>query len=768
MKNTVLRKIGLFFPCSVLVAGALWGQSVNGMSSDRELVIRGQVFDAETLRPLANTNIVVEDVRNGKVVAGTATARNGSFLLRLAPQPSLRLIVRRIGYEPYRIDEVQTLGSPKAGFVQIPLRPAVIKAEEVVVTASRHEQTAQMAPASVAVVTAGDLRASPVRTFDQVLERVPGITVFRSSGVSVQSLSIRGSSDVAGGGVGNRVLLTIDGRPALTADTGGALWSLVPLGSVEQVEVVKGAFSSLYGSTAMGGVINVITRRPAYRSMTHIRIGAGFFEQPAPAIRFRERPGISSEIALNHSGQRGRLSYFVDAGRKQSDGHAENTSYEFYTFFAKLMIDLRKNRNLEVSTGATISDNAFPHTWLNALQPLRVRSVFHDDRQEKRVYSADVHYWAIPNANLKYATRFYAYRNASRSFFNEKDTSWQRTGNQPLGLMTRVDADKFGSLTQVNYLAGEQHAIIAGLDLQLDRVRSAPDTVMYGNRQANNFAIYLQHEWQPGSALTLTSGLRYDRNHLIGGTTLSQLSPKIALLYRPFSRTAFRLLFGQAFRAPSIAERFFQRELNGGTLFKPNPGLRAERMDFSLEAGLRSRLGDQFEFDLAYFRYRYKDMIFWEEISAEEGVIYTLYQVRNLNRALLQGAEASVYFHRGRGIRAAVSYTFTDARDQSPNRVDDTLPYRAKHALFASFTASQGRFHLNLSGRYQSEIKEVFLYPLDAPDAFFVAHAKLGVALSKKTTLELAAQNLFDTAYEELARYRMPGRNWFLTIGYRL
>src|SRR5690606_6490425 len=97
---------------------------------------------------------------------------------------------------------------------------------------------------------------------------------------NVQSLSIRGSSEVAGGGIGNRVLLLLDGRPAITPESGGALWNLVPLGALERIEVIKGAYSSLFGSSAMGGIVNLITRLPDTVAHTDISISGGFYEPP--------------------------------------------------------------------------------------------------------------------------------------------------------------------------------------------------------------------------------------------------------------------------------------------------------------------------------------------------------------------------------------------------------------------------------------------------------------------------------------------------------
>jgi outer membrane receptor for ferrienterochelin and colicin len=142
------------------------------------------------------------------------------------------------------------------------MQPEVYLTDEVVVSASRKTQSLSLAPASVGIVDRVDLQQNGIRSFDDAFHNINGIQVTRSSGSNVQALSIRGASEIAGGGIGNRVLLLLDGRPAITPESGGALWNLVPLGAIERIEVIKGAYSSLFGSSAMGGVINVITRIP--------------------------------------------------------------------------------------------------------------------------------------------------------------------------------------------------------------------------------------------------------------------------------------------------------------------------------------------------------------------------------------------------------------------------------------------------------------------------------------------------------------------------
>ncbi len=717
-------------------------------------VISGWVYDAESMEPVASANVFLDSL-----FISTTTTTDGRFEILHVPPATYRLVARRIGYKTY-VEENLRISSSELISRSIMLQPAELKAEEIIVTATRREQTAQMAPASVAILNINDLRNRSIVTFDQALEMVPGISVHRSAGISVQSLSIRGSSDVAGGGIGNRVLLMIDGRPALASDSGGALWSLVPINFIDRVEVVKGAFSSLYGSTAMGGVINVITRHPTYSSVTTVDIGYGFYQKPHTSLRHTDRTAWQSQFDLSHSGNRESIGYLISLSRKQSDGYSENSAYEFYSVFGKVLYDFNRVRNLELSFGASLAENDYPHTWLSNLQPLRVLPKYRDDRQKKINYSVDLLYRAVPGARVKYSSRFYFYRKAARSYFNRDDPLLSIPGNEPYGLKTVIDADKFGNITQLDYYLNERNYLISGLDVQIDHVNSSPDTIMFGNHQVDNIALYIQDEAELIPGLKATLGLRYDWNHLAGGSTLGQISPKLALVYSPQEYIAFRTLLGQAFRAPSIAERFFRQELGGGTLFKPNPGLKAERMDFSLETGMRWRLNDFAEVDIAYFHYHYRDLIYWVEISAEEGVTYTLFQVRNLNRALMKGVETEINLRWKPYFSTSLSYVYLNAKDRSENRLDDLLAYRMRHLLFFSMDGHIGRFTLNLNGRYRSKVDEVFLYPLEAPDAFVVVNMKASIHLGKLLHLWTAVNNLFDKQYEELARYRMPGRNW--------
>lgn len=722
-------------------------------------VISGRVLDAVTNEPVSYCGIAIDTTG----IQGISD-KMGCFVLGSIPPGTYRILFSHVSYIPFK--KRYTLKTGENSIGDIGLEPMVVQMNPIVVTAARKEQTVKMAPASITVLGSREIDDKQVSTFDQALETAPGVYAFRSTPISVQSLSIRGSSDVAGGGVGNRVLLLVDGRPALTSDSGGAFWSLVPTNFIDRVEIVKGAFSSLYGSTAMGGVVNVITRRPT-TSSTRLDFKMGFFEKAPPDIRYTEDTPMQNEVQLDHSGRKGDVGYLFSASRKHSDGHAEGTRYEFYTAYLKTLYDISPARHLELALVGGVADNDYPHSWLSSAQPLKLREKYTDDRQEKSYFSADLHYWAVFESRLKYSTRVYYDRQDRISFFNEDDVLGSLPGNEPFGTRTNIDGEKIGVIAQADLYLQNNRNVTAGFDVQVDNVESSPESLLYGDRQINNFAVFAQSDLEIGSGVSVTLGGRYDWNHLVAGKTLEQFSPKLGIVWSPASHVSFRALYGRAFRAPTIAERFLREEIGGGVSFVTNPQLKAERMDLSAEIGARWNPWGSLQLDGAAFRYEYEDLIYWQNISDEMGVDYPLYQVRNLNSALMQGVELTLSCTWNDHFKFSSNYTYLNAKDRSPDRVDDVLAYRPEHTFRISSALIWDRAVVRVDSRYRSEIKEVFLFPLQAPQEYWLSNISGRYLLNNHLILTAKANNIFNKQYEELARYRMPGRNYMFGVSLR-
>lgn len=633
---------------------------------------------------------------------------------------------------------------------------------EVVVTASQRSQAIKLAPVSIGVITNKQLLERQITTFDQAFDDMPGVVVTRSSGANVQAFSIRGASEVAGGGIGNRVLLLIDGRPALSPESGGALWNLVPVSSIERIEVVRGAYSSLYGSSAMGGVVNVITRRPDEKPLTRVHFNYGAYGA-APASTGYRRYNDFHGFDLSHSRRVGKFSYLLDGSWKSDDGHKEKTGFDLYNFFGKAIWAFNPKHQLQFSANANRMYSDAPATWLSRRQAYSAAEYKLDDFQDRREFNADLFYTARPSERLKLSTRLYHYRNASLFSFDGdpgNDSTNVNFGKQIVKSYS-VRTRRLGNVSQAEWLVGENHCVIAGIDIKGDYVLGTPDTFLYGEHYALGTGVYLQDEFSLAERVTITAGMRYDHYQIFGSVQESNVSPKVAMLYQARSNLSVRMLLAQAFRDPPIAERFIKFEQGGGLRFQPNPGLRPERLILSAEIGAKYNPVPGGTLDVSFFYNRYNNLISFQQLS--NPLEQLLYQVVNLKEALMQGVEISYRQHWDERLSLQLSYTFLDARDISAGRLNDALAYKVRHSLGASATARHKGFVLNLNARYRSRIEEVFIYPGSEPDAVFVANTKLSYAFSKGYTAYVAVNNLNNAQYEELERYRMPGRSF--TVG---
>jgi iron complex outermembrane receptor protein len=710
--------------------------------------VKGTVEDVETKEPIAGANVLVLGTSLKAV-----TDDHGHYSIYNLRDGTYDIKASHVAYTA-EVKRDISLDAGKTEIVDFQLARSVIEIPEIIVRTERIEQTSRSATGTVNVLSADEIARVNASTFDQALESVPGVMPSRSAGTATNSMSIRGSSDMRGGGVGNRVLLLIDGRPAITADTGGANWSLLPLDVIERVEVVKGALSPLYGSNAMGGVVNFITRSPTDFRSTKLNMGWGYFDRPPELMQYSDQRSYFGDIGLVHSNSYRDLGYIFSLSGKRSDGYRQNTDFSLYNAYGKLQYTNQRDLKLALSLSRTSLERGYPHIWLldstpPYLHPLKIAYEKTNDRQEKQVWDFDLFLSSPIGSNLKLSANLYRFENYSRSLFNPDDLEGD---DRPYNFFTDSDADKSGGILQIDISHLRRNYLILGLDIQVDAVDSTPPELMFGKHRAETLAGFAQDRITVSDALTVMLGARYDFRHLEESKDEGQLSPKLGLSYQLSDDTAFRFSLGQAFRAPSLAEIYIRQSLHSGITFKENPDLKAEKLRLYAEIGVRRRLFDLLETDTSLFIYEFSDMIFWEPLDQSE------YQVINLNRSVVKGAETGVNLY-WRGLSAAANYTYLDAKDRTEGRADDKLPYKPRHSAYAALSYQYARFTLGLSIRYVSEMEEVIFYPNDAPDWFYVANSRLSYNLSDQVMLSVAVNNLLDREYEEMARYRMPGRS---------
>ncbi len=497
------------------------------------------------------------------------------------------------------------------------------------------------------------------------------------------------------------------------------------------------------------------------------------------SLRFTDKLLSFKSADIIHSNTYKKLAYLLNFNYKQNDGHAQQTDYEFYGGLAKLMYDVFRNRDLEVTLQYTKSNSAFPHYWRKdpgkVADPYKSAPSYLGDRIKKETQSLDVFYTAIPSSTTKYTSRFYYYKLYSLSYFNPNNFVSIQYAPPGQPLETTIKSYNFGNISQFDIQFSKRNYMIAGTDVQWNVVRSDPEAILYGDQQINNFGVFAQDQHkiivdkQGNSILSTTAGMRLDYNKFVGLNKFVQLSPKLSFLYSPntsnkiFENTSFRFLVGRAFRAPSIAELYFKKELFGGFDFIFNPDLKPEEM-VSAEIGFRKQYEKRFTLDVSAYINEYDNLIQYVNIG---GAINGPFQVQNIAKAQIRGLEFLIDYtssfnliNEPLGYAFGFNYSLIDAKDLSRNRKDEFLPYKPSHLINFSTDLSYFDFHFNVTGKYVSKVDEDLFYKYEEPKAYFLLDMKISRKLFGKATIFFAVNNILNESYQELERTQAPNRNF--------
>ncbi len=285
---------------------------------------------------------------------GTATDMNGNFTLQNVPAKSQKISVSIVGYAP--ANQVVTVSSGQTAVVNLQLGQTTIMASEVVVGASLYKQDRLEVPVTVNVVSQEKIKQEPSPTLDQVIQEVPGVTVNRSAGNSTSTVQIRGSNTFQGGGIGTRVQGLYDGFPINTPESGEIVWTNINMNAADKVEILKGAAATLYGSGAMGGVVNVFGHLP---EKMEVKAGAsvGFYDATPSSDQSTYRKDYTPWLWNTYVGignKSGKLNYSLLYSHSKDDGYRQNTQME--------MNDVKLKARYEVDLTQPVIDSAIPTT----------------------------------------------------------------------------------------------------------------------------------------------------------------------------------------------------------------------------------------------------------------------------------------------------------------------------------------------------------------------------------------------------------------------
>jgi|GEM_PF-62391 len=677
---------------------------------DRAAAISGQVLDADTRDQIAAANVFIEDT-----YWGAATDTRGRFHLTRIPPGTYVVTVTVIGYQSQK-KEV-TLQPQEHSILEFAMKESPLESQAVVVTGTRTHRHVRDVPVHTEVITARHFTEKAAETLYESLRGEPGLQVEqRCSYCNFSTIRMQGLES-------GHTQVLIDGMPTFSGLSGVYGLQQIPTADIEQVEIVKGAGSALYGSNAIAGVVNIITKRP----------------KGSPTVKARMRVGThgTNLMTINASHRRENQDMTVNA--QKNTGSAIDANGDGLT-------DRVQSDN--ITTGLRVN-------WYNLLGDDQVTAAGHTINEARRggVLFGDA--WENPFApgseaietkryelKLGYQTRFSAgstlqlnatwtshYRSATSDAFL---TDYQAThgGETPsVDLMRPYIAEERQYVGDIQYThpLTSTFRLLAGAQYLGDRMR---ETGMYcliesipelnleagapyqsmSKKRADNYGAFMQGEWKPVSGIDMVFGARYDAHQstdqFTGTGDIAEMdipeatyneqvvNPRAAVKVEPFRNLIFRMSFGTGYRVPYTFDEDLHLCSGSPRVYKP-----AELKPESSQSGNLSLMYTipgivgQHNISVNLFRTNLQGKIgFVNAESTVKSQGYD-YQWQNLGDAFTQGVELGWQSAFSAQVRIEGSLTFTDARYTAP-REDWNLPATAYRQLWIEAYGENPGVHL--------------------------------------------------------------------------
>jgi len=702
----------LIFPVKIILA-----QANNNYGT-----LVGTIADQDNGSPLPGANIILM-----QTLLGASSDLDGNFVVKRIPSGKYRVKASMMGYKS-KIVAIEIRPGQQTR-VHFRLQETVLESPTLVVTASKKAQSFQDVPNSVSFISLKEIERRNKTYLNEVLEYTPGVYMMRGD------VNIRGSSGFSLG-AGSRVLLLVDGIPMMPGDSGDIKWDIVPLSQIDRVEIVKGAGSALYGSHALGGVINIITKEPTSKPTTSIRYSVGLYDKPYyPEWKWTARRLNFNQYDITHSQTWHRVSLLISGGRKESTGYQQNGFYNYYNLLGKLIYKFNSTATFTIQSNWSSGDYGEIFLWRNQhnVYEMPVPSV--GDWVNSNKFSLNGIYRQLVNSNFTYKIRTSYFHNDFQHYHHDNNDNSR--------------AKKLGIEFQADYQPNQYHTFTAGLEGIYDYTRS----LVWGNHDAFTWAGYFQDEIDFHDRVRLTLGGRYDYHNVDTGISENQFNPKIGLNIKPTAITTFRASVGRGFRTPTLAEMFTETFTAGFRVIK-NPYLKAESA-WSYEVGVNQIISDKLMLDLALFHYDYKNFI------EPQPDIYQTVQFTNVSSARIRGLEfsanGSLWKHF---LSFNIGYTYMDPVDRETG---ETLAYRPRHLLTSGLTLSYSIFEAGLDFRYVSRLEKVKVYPNDDRVAQKVWDGRISASVMG-FQLSFNVNNIFQYNYWQIERNMEPPRNFVFTV----
>ena len=756
--------------------------------------IKGTVLDADSKEPLGGVIVKYDKVK------GIVTDAAGKYTLSL-PAGDHELIMTFDGYKNYKMPI-----SPKAGetiIVDAQMRPSVLQLNQVE-SVSQYRKNSAKETVSTEVITADQIHSTNAMDLGEVVAKTPGVLVQDGQ------ISIRSASSYSYG-VGSRTAVLQDGLPLMSADLGEGQMNMANLSNVKQVEVVKGASSVVYGSSALNGVVNLISQWPTdVEPVNNVSISTGFYGPPQKAYQqWWTAPPFFTNINFNHAEQIKNIQFII----------AGNITDE------KSYLQLNDGFRMQ-----GVWKLRYLHPKIEGLN-FGINGSIQYERSERYFISTNLDSGILLNgkgSGDKYVRTnidpFVSYTNSKghRFICNMRYMDIFRDGN---GTDPNAVSNQIIVFDQYQFRYKNLLVVTAGVPFDVGSSRS---NLYSGQDLTFHAAVYTQAEFDY-KFLSLQAGLRYEAAGV--DTAVVKNQPPIFRMgvnLQAAKATFFRASWGQGFRIPSIGEKYIAQQFTGALYIVPNDTLKTET-SWNLELGFKQ--GFKVKnwmgyFDAAFFwqesrnfieyepgiwpnRYGNGQKIFPDSVTALYGGVLGLKPL-NIENTRIAGYELSVLTAGSIGpvgVKMLVGYTYTWPGEQEQGQnypvgqfIKDMFDYnfkrvpaadtakileaRPRHLVRADVELDFWKIYVGVTGAYVStpekipalfEAASLFLFgSLNALPNYYQQHVhgdaifdiRAGVKLNEQIKLGFIVKNVGNVLYELRPGKAEPIRNYTLQFSY--
>jgi iron complex outermembrane receptor protein len=589
---------------------------------------------------------------------------------------------------------------------------SLVRLQEVIVSANKIQVNRNNIPLTISIIGREQIEASSESALLPVLsQHIPGLFVTQKgiTGFGV-SEGAAGTVNVRGVGGGNKVLMLFDGQPQWAGVFGHALPDTYVASDVERVEVIRGPGSLLYGSNAMGGVVNVITRRHKQEGRrTQVRVMYGSYN--------------TQKYMINNGYNRNKFSSFVSLNHDRTEGHRVHSDFQMTNGFVNLGYAL--NEHFKWKGNVSIAKSKYQN-------PGKIDEPIWDNKMDILRGTASM---ALENHHQKFSGAIQLFYN----WGNHQINDGYRTGEAPSNYLFRSNDHNIGVLLYESFRLFKGNLFTVGVDYKNwgghawnDYTNGTKSDLV--NKTVNEIAGYGIMQQTLGDKITLNAGIRYEYNSVYGKEWVPQGGFTLHLL----KGNVIRGLITKGFRSPNIREMYMWGAANSD--------LSPESMiNYEVAIGQSFLSGDLFT-ELTAFLIDGKDMIYSVSVNGDNRPPF---QNRNIGSFLNKGIEFETRYRIMSDLELNMNYSYL--------HMSNPIPGAPAHKLYGGVTYSPGRFTLNVHVQSIFDLytdtsctKQEDFTTLNAKVAYRFGHPDKGLNLFVK------GENLTATRYEINEGFPMP------------